>query len=612
MIKCRNAYLLCSTNKSTNQPTFSIFHDVVIIITSVYIFIIHSAVSCCGVYSPLAIDPTMRYNGHLYCRAVAPPDAMTEEGKMGRFLNPGNGGFGRIISEDTYVDKTGIIGYLNRWLNKSERYVCVSRARRFGKTVAARTIQAYYDNSCDSHDLFAPYEIARDPSYEMHINKYDVIGLDVQSFFLLYDDPQAFIKRLEAAVLEEVCAKWSDIDGLKDMRLVNALIKVHETTGAKFVFVIDEWDAVFRYYPEDEALQKKWIHFLRDMFKQGGTDESVALVYMTGILPVKKYKTQSSLNQFREFSMLRPLLLEKYVGFLPAEVDALCEKFEMDRTEAAQWYDGYMLPHEHHVYNPCSVAQAMTYRSYGSYWTKTDTFESLLDYINNDLDGVYQDVMSMIGGERIGIDTNAYDNSFTLPKNKNHCFTLLAHIGYLAYDEETSQVFIPNEEVRLAFRGALEMCSWPEAIKPYQRSQKFIKAIHAEDSATVARMVEETHQYMTSVLSYNNENALACVVSVLCFYAENLYHVIREFPTGKGFADIVLLPKKRVQKPAIVIELKFNKDVKAAIDQIHDNQYPGRLADFYGDLILVGISYDKKKAHDCAIERIERELPPRH
>ena len=532
---------------------------------------------------------------------------MTEVDEMGRFLNPGNVGFQQIISEDTYVDKTGIIAYLNRWLNKSTRYVCVSRARRFGKTVAAQTIQAYYDNSCDSRALFAPYEIARDPSYEEHINKYDVIGLDVQSFFLLDDDPQAFIKRLETAVLDEVCAKWSDIDGLKGMGLVNALIKVHVTTGAKFVFVIDEWDAVFRYYPDDEELQKKWIHFLRDMFKQEDIDESVALVYMTGILPVKKYKTQSSLNQFREFSMLRPLVLEKYVGFLPAEVDALCEKFDMDRAEAAQWYDGYVLPHEHHVYNPCSIARAMKSRTYGSYWTQTDTFESLLDYINNDLDGVYQDVMGMIGGERIGIDTNSYDNSFTLPKNKNHCFTLLAHIGYLAYDATTSQVFIPNEEVRLAFRGALEMCSWPEAIKPYQRSQKFIEAIHAEDSATVARMVEETHQYMTSVLSYNNENALACVVSVLCFYAENQYLVIREFPSGKGFADIVLLPKKRIQKPAIVVELKFNKDVKAAIDQIHDNQYPGQLADFYGDLILVGISYDKKKAHDCAIERFERE-----
>ena len=532
---------------------------------------------------------------------------------MGRFLNPGNGGFERIISEDTYVDKTGIIAYLNRWLNKSTRYVCVSRARRFGKTVAARTIRAYYDKSCDSHDLFAPYEIARDPSYEEHINKYDVIGLDVQTFFQFGQDHKTFVERLAMAVRDEVCEKWSSIDGLGEMTLADAIATVHIKTGAKFVFVIDEWDAVFRYYPEDEALQKKWIHFLRDMFKQGGTDESVALVYMTGILPVKKYKTQSSLNQFFEYTMLRPLELEKYVGFLPAEVDALCEKFDMNRAEAAEWYDGYMLPHEHHVYNPCSVARAMKSRTYGSYWTKTDTFESLLDYINNDLDGVYSDVMSMIGGKRVVIDTNSYDNSFTLPKNKNHCFTLLAHIGYLAYDEETSQVFIPNEEVRMAFRGALEMCSWPESIKPYQRSQKFIEAILCEDSATVARMVEETHQYMTSVLSYNNENALACVVSVLCFYAENIYHVIREFPTGKGFADIVLLPKKGVYNPAIVIELKFNKDVKAAIDQIHDNQYPGRLADFYGDLILVGISYDKKKAHDCAIERVERDLiPPRH
>ncbi len=526
---------------------------------------------------------------------------------MGIFLNPGNIGFEQIVSEDTYVDKTGIIGYLNQWLNKSTRYVCVSRARRFGKTVAAKTIQAYYDNSCDSRELFAPYEIARVPSFEAHINKYDVIGLDLLSFFLHGEDPKAFIERIKAEVLEEICEKWSDIDGLKDIGLVRALRKVNEKTGAKFVFVIDEWDAVFRYYPKDESLQSEWIHFLRDMFKQANMDKCVALVYMTGILPVKKYSTQSSLNQFFEYTMIQPLELEKYVGFLPSEVDALCEKFDMDRAEAANWYDGYTFPHEHHVYNPCSVAKAMKSHTYSCYWTQTDTFESLLKYINIDLDGIYNDVMHMIGGGRVDVDISAYDKSFTIPQNKNHCFSLLVHIGYLGYDAMASQVFIPNEEVRLAFRSALEECSWPEAIKPYQRSKKFIDAIHAEDSATVARMVEETHQYMTSVLNYNNENALACVVSVLCFYAENLYHVIREFPTGKGFADIVLLPKKGVHKPAIVVELKFNKDVKAAIDQIHNNQYPGRLADFYGDLILVGICYDKKKAHDCAIERVERE-----
>ena len=532
---------------------------------------------------------------------------------MGIFLNPGNIGFEQIVSEDTYVDKTGIIGYLNQWLNKSTRYVCVSRARRFGKTVAAKTIQAYYDNSCDSRELFAPYEIARVPSFEAHINKYDVIGLDLLAFFQRRHDHKTFIDRLEMAVLAEICDKWPDIDGLVDMTLADALVKVHDKTGAQFVFVIDEWDAVFRYYPKDESLQSEWIHFLRDMFKQANMDKCVALVYMTGILPVKKYSTQSSLNQFFEYTMIQPLELEKYVGFLPSEVDALCEKFDMDRAEAANWYDGYTFPHEHHVYNPCSVAKAMKSHTYSCYWTQTDTFESLLKYINIDLDGIYNDVMHMIGGGRVDVDISAYDKSFTIPQNKNHCFSLLVHIGYLGYDAMASQVFIPNEEVRLAFRSALEECSWPEAIKPYQRSKKFIDAIHAEDSATVARMVEETHQYMTSVLNYNNENALACVVSVLCFYAENLYHVIREFPTGKGFADIVLLPKKGVHKPAIVVELKFNKDVKAAIDQIHNNQYPRRLADFYGDLILVGICYDKKKAHDCAIERVERELiPPRH
>ena len=526
---------------------------------------------------------------------------------MGRFLNPGNGGFQRIIKDAVYVDKTGIIAYLNQWIDTSARYVCVSRARRFGKTVAARTIRAYYDNACDSHDLFAPYAIAQDPSYETHINKYDVIGLDVQSFFQVGQEPKTFVARLSAEVLEEVCSKWPDIEGLKEKTLADALIKVHEKTGARFVFVIDEWDAVFRFCPNDEALQKEWIHFLRDLFKQEDMDAVIALAYMTGILPVKKYKTQSSLNQFREYTMLRPLMLEPFVGFLPSEVDALCEKFCMDRAEAAEWYDGYMFAHEHHVYNPCSLAQAMTYGQYGSYWTQTDSFESLLDYINADLDGIYDDVMCMIGGGRVDVDTGSYDNSFTVPKCKDDCFTLLTHIGYLAYDAEASQVFIPNEEVRMAFRAALKQCSWPDAIKPYQRSRKFIQSILAEDNTTVARMVEETHQNMTSVLMYNNENALSCVISVLCFFAENQYKVIREFPTGKGFADIVLLPKKRIQGPAMVIELKFKKEVKAAIDQIHENDYPDSLKKFYGELILVGISYNKKKAHECVIERFERE-----
>ena len=276
---------------------------------------------------------------------------------MGWFLNPGNGGFQRIIKDAVYVDKTGIIGFLNQWIDTSARFVCVSRARRFGKTVAARTIEAYYDNSCDSHALFAPFAIAQEPSYETHINKYDVIGIDVLTFLQYTQNPKTFINRIVESVIGEMCDKWPDIAELRAMTLADALATVHAKIGARFIFVIDEWDAVFRQYPNDEALQKDWIHFLRDLFKQKVMDDVIALAYITGILPVKKYKTQSSLNQFDEYTMLRPLVLEPFVGFLPSEVDALCEKFGMDRAEAAEWYDGYMFPHEHHVYNPCSLAR---------------------------------------------------------------------------------------------------------------------------------------------------------------------------------------------------------------------------------------------------------------
>ena len=526
---------------------------------------------------------------------------------MGKYLNPGNALFDSIIHSEIYVDKTGIIEPLNRWINTEDRFVCVSRARRFGKTVAARTIRAYYDKTCDSHELFAPFEIAKCDSYEKYINKFDVIAVDTQTFMQVSEDYRFFIERMSQAIITELCKNWPEIEGLKDLSLSNALMQIHESTQCQFIFIIDEWDAVFRNYPDDQVTQRKWIDFLRDLFKQDNAGDYIALAYMTGILPVKKYKTQSALNQFREFTMIRPKVFERYFGFIQSEIDQLCEQCHMDKDQTAWWYDGYIFPHYKHVYNPCSLAQAMTMREFGSYWTSSSSFEALLDYINADLDGIFSDVQCLIGGERVPVDTSSYDNSFTIPQCKDDCFTLLVHLGYLSYDSESGEVFIPNEEVRMAFRAALKQCSWPDAIKPYQRSRRFIDAIYAEDADTVARMVEETHQNMTSILAYNNENALSCVISVLCFFVETQYLIIREFPAGKGFADIVLLPKKRVQKPAIVIELKFKKEVTAAIDQIHNNQYPNTLKDFYGEVILVGMTYNKRKTHECIIERFERE-----
>ena len=526
---------------------------------------------------------------------------------MSLYLNNGNRGFQISLNSEIYVDKTGLLKHLNRWINSPERFVCVSRARRFGKTLAAQMIEAYYCKSCDSRAMFEPFEIAKDPSFETHLNQYDVISVDVQSFLLQGQDHKCFIERIKKDIGAELRQAWPKLS-LKGMELPDMLATINDKTGEKFVIIIDEWDAIFRNYPDDTGTQLEWIHFLRDLFKQKTSETYLALAYVTGILPVKKYKTQSSLNNFIEFTMLKPKALEPYVGFNEDEVHALCDRYEMDKAEAAHWYDGYQFKIEKHVYNPCSLVQAMRNQDFGSYWTSTASFESILDFINADLDGIYADVQMLIAGGRVSINTTSYDNSFTTPKCKDDAFTCLVHIGYLGYDVETSEVFIPNEEVRIAFKDALRVCNWPDAIKPWQRSQKFITAILSEDNETVARLVEETHQNMTSIIAYNNENALACVISVLCISIENKYIIIREMPSGKGFADIILLPKPRMMTPAIVIELKFKQDVKAAIDQIRENQYPDRLKEFYGEVVLVGISYSKRKVHECFVERFEREI----
>ncbi|MBR4984773.1 MAG: AAA family ATPase, partial [Proteobacteria bacterium] len=225
---------------------------------------------------------------------------------MGKYLNPGNELFDSIIHSEIYVDKTGIIEPLNRWINTEDRFVCVSRARRFGKTVAARTIRAYYDKSCDSRSLFAPFEIAQKPSFEKYLNKFDVIAVDTQTFMQVSQDYRLFVERLEQSVIADLRQNWPDIPGLKDMTLPDALTQIHASTQSQFIFIIDEWDAIFRNHPEDVATQRKWIEFLRDLFKQDNAGDYIALAYLTGILPVKKYKTQSALNQFREYTMIRP------------------------------------------------------------------------------------------------------------------------------------------------------------------------------------------------------------------------------------------------------------------------------------------------------------------
>ena len=231
---------------------------------------------------------------------------------MGKYIKLGNAGF-RAITKGLYVDKTGMISFINSTLGTKDKLTCVSRPRRFGKSFAAQMLCAYYDKSCDSKELFDGLEISRDDSFEKYLNKYNVIYLDITLFISRAKDMKSVVDDINDAVMKEVLQSFEGVEPGADM--AETLVHVAETTGEKFIMIIDEWDALFREAKEDVQLQKEYIVFLRSLFKSSWTDIIFDAVYITGILPIKKYGTQSAMTDFIEYTMLSPGQLAEYVGF---------------------------------------------------------------------------------------------------------------------------------------------------------------------------------------------------------------------------------------------------------------------------------------------------------
>lgn len=366
---------------------------------------------------------------------------------MGMYLNLGNDGF-TSIRKGLYVDKTGLISYINKTLGTPEKLTCVSRPRRFGKSFATKMLCAYYDKSCNSRSLFEDLEIAEDPSFEKHLNQYDVIYLDITWFLSICEKDKNVVGYIQEQVIEELSEKCSALQGITSLPL--AISKCSEFTGNKFIVIVDEWDALFREKEKNEDLQKEYIQLLRGLFKSSLTDGMIEAAYMTGILPIKKYGTQSAMTDFREYTMTSPKRLARYTGFTDAEVSSLCEIYHMDLNETKRWYDGYFFNGES-IYNPNAIVQAMQNGEFGTYWTETETYESLKIYIDMDLDGLKRTVVSMLGGERCPIDIRTFQNDMTNINSRDDVLTLLVHLGYLAYEVSTKSVYIPNEEVRQEF-----------------------------------------------------------------------------------------------------------------------------------------------------------------
>ncbi|MCD8018049.1 MAG: AAA family ATPase [Clostridiales bacterium] len=385
---------------------------------------------------------------------------------MGTYLNPGNKGF-RAILNGTYVDKTGLIDYINSTINTMpDKLTCFSRPRRFGKSFTAKMLSAYYDKSCDSRELFEGLTIATMDSFVQHLNHYDVIYLDITRFISLASDIKNVVSDIQRNVIEELKQEYPDCIKKEEKILADALMGISQKTGNEFVFIIDEWDAIFREAKEDKKLQEEYVQLLRGLFKGGtSTDETIAAAYMTGILPIKKYGTESALTDFQEFTMTKPAKLAKYVGFTEAEVKGLCQKYYMDFETMRTWYDGYSFHREHHVYSPNSVMHALKSEEFQNYWTSSETYESLKQYISMNYDGLKDSIIAMIGGQRIRIDTLSFQNDMTSFKSKDDVMTLLVHLGYLAYDSSQKEVYIPNLEVSDSFKLAVQNTKWQGVVK---------------------------------------------------------------------------------------------------------------------------------------------------
>ena len=521
---------------------------------------------------------------------------------MGVYLNPGSGKFKESISSEIYVDKTGLIGYTNRVLRTKQKYVCVSRPRRFGKSMAAEMLAAYYGRGVDSEEVFHGYKIEMDPSFKQHLNQYPVIFLNMQKFLSRTHDITKMKMLLEKAVLKDLLKAYPDVDYLDQDDLISVLEDIYEEYKVPFIFIIDEWDCIFRENKNDEKAQILYLDFLRNLLKDA---EYVALAYMTGILPIKKYGSHSALNMFDEFSMTNPKQLAEFVGFTESEVRDLCVQYDVDFEETRRWYDGYKFESVEHVYSPRSGVSAMLSKSFDSYWNQTETFEALRNYIVMNFNGLKDKVIELLAGSHIKINTGKFSNDMTTFGTADDVLTLLIHLGYLGYDYSAQEVFIPNSEVALEFCNAVEGAGWDKIVQAVNQSDRLLKATWSKDEAAVAEGIEDAH-FETSVLKYNDENSLACVISLAYYSARAYYTEVREFPAGKGYADIVYLPRKNCpDKPAMIIELKWNKSAESAIAQIKERKYVKGLEEYSGNILLVAINYDEKsKRHQCVIEEL--------
>ena len=520
---------------------------------------------------------------------------------MGIYLNPGNANFREMSANKYYVDKTMMLAVLNEFIDEGNKYVCVSRPRRFGKTIAGNMISAYYSKGCDSAELFSKFRIASDPGYEKKRNKYNVIKIDMNSEYQMAIDKSKLLSRLTMKIKREISREFEDVVVTDEDSLAESILAVYAAASETFVIIIDEYDVLVR-EAAGKGLFAEYLSFLNGLFKSDTLRPAISLAYLTGILPVVRDKIQSKLNNFEEFTVIDAGELAAYVGFTADEVEEICNQYKIDYEECKNWYNGYRLGC-FDIYNPESVIKVAKKKEFDNYWGKTSSYKVIYDYISKDFEGIREDVERMIAGESVDVEVTAYMNTMTDFDTKDDVFTYLIHVGYLAYDFNKRTCRIPNWEIRKEWQNAIRIDKRYEVTNRIIKASKdLLAATIAGDEQAVAKALDASHIHVTSNRSYNNEDALASAIYLAYIYALNEYTAIKEVTAGKGFADVVYIPLD-ASKSAMVIELKRNDSPESGIEQIKNKQYYDCLSHYKGDLLLIGTSYDsEKKIHEAKIE----------
>ncbi|MCD7840177.1 MAG: ATP-binding protein [Erysipelotrichaceae bacterium] len=523
---------------------------------------------------------------------------------MGVYFNPSNIGFTKVLNNQIYVDKSLLIEKLNKIANSNDCYVCFSRPRRFGKSTDAKMLSAYYSKGCDSTLLFNDLKISQESSYQEHLNKYNVIYIDMQYFYNMSVSVTDMIDLINEELIDEINENYHI--SLRRNKLSLLLNAIYGKNGEQFIFIIDEWDCVLRDAKSTKEDKDSFLVLMNELLKE---KEYVALAYMTGILPIKKYGDESAINMFDEISMLDPMTYENYMGFTEDEVKELCYQYDMNFDAIKGWYDGYHFKDGTSIYSPRSIVKAMTTKKLGNYWSKTASFENLKKYISSNYDGLKDAIHRLLIGDKILVDTSTFTNDMANVTSKDDVLTLLIHLGYLAYDSKLNSTYIPNKEVSDSFISVVREVKWPETMKLIQKSDRLLEETWNLDEEAVAKAMEEIHDsYVTSPLKYNNEDALSTTILMAYYTAQDYYTILREMPSGKGFCDIGFIPLDSTN-PAMIIELKWNKSVDYAINQINRREYFKVFEHYKDNLLLIGISYEsdsrKKdyKHHICRIQK---------